>query len=517
MRISAPLLLLCPAFALAAVPLAAQCPDGSPPPCSRPAARAGAGPLSTSVAVLYFDNLSRDTNDVYLAEGLTDELITRLGQVERLQVKSRNAVRRFRGDAAQDPAAVGRALGVAHLVSGSVRRTGDRVRVTVELTRAATGAHLWGDVIERTNGDLMSVESEVASAIATAVGGRLAPSEQRVLAVRPTTNPVAYDHMLRGDFLLARRTGADARRALDEYQAAAQLDPAFARAFARIALANYLFTDWDWPYPGLTRDSLLNRGFAAADRAAALDSNSADVWAVRGLLLQGRNSATHEGVTSALERAVRLDPRDAEAWHQLGSAYMVLRQDSAALANFRRALALDPQRWITLNNESMAYLWTGRYREALALLDSAVAISPDSYFPHVTRGFARLNLHDVTGAGEDADAALRLRPRDFNIDSEPLIVGVMMARGDTAEARRRARDFAASWRDVRSPGYSAASGVAIALAAVGDPDGAMEMLERGRAGGVNLWWSMQDPMLASLRGNPRFDRLLAELRPPAPR
>src|SRR5262249_25938308 len=137
-----------------------QCPDGSPPPCNR--ARIAA-PAATSVAVMYFDNLSRDTADTYLADAITDELITRLRQLDRLQVKSRSAVRRYRGDDVLPPAELGRALGVAHLVNGTVRREGNRVRVTVELTRAATGAHVWGDVLDRTSGDLMTVESDVAT------------------------------------------------------------------------------------------------------------------------------------------------------------------------------------------------------------------------------------------------------------------------------------------------------------------------------------------------------------------
>ncbi len=386
--------------------------DGTPPPCTR-AVRIAA-PAPTSVAVLYFDNLSRDTSDSYLAEGLTDELITRLGQLERLQVKSRGAVRRFRGTS-DDPAAVGRALGVAHLVSGSVRRDGDRLRVTVELTRASTGAHVWGDVLERTDRDLMSVESQMASAIATAVGGRLAPAERQTISARPTTNPAAYDHLLRGDFLLAHRNSTDARRALAEYQAAVGLDSSFARAWARIGLTYYLFIDWDWPHPDWSRDTIITRGFAASDRALAADSANADAWSAHGLLLSLRNPITVEGVVPALERAVRLDPRNAEAWHQLGSIFMVLRRDAEAITGLQRSLALDPQRMVTLSNLSQVYIFAGRDPEALSIIDSAVTTNPDAYFPHAVRGFVRLRLHDLAGAQEDADAAQRLRPRDLHL------------------------------------------------------------------------------------------------------
>jgi len=494
-------------------PATAQCPDGSPPPCARAVARPAAPPAPTSVAVLYFDNISRDTSDAYLAEGLTEELITRLGQVPRLEVKSRNAVRRFRGEAAGDPAAVGRALGVAHLVSGTVRREGARLRVTAELTRATTGVRVWGDVLEGVDADLMSVEAQIASAIATAIGGRLAPAERRLLAARPTTNPEAYDHLLRGDFHLARRTGPEARRALAEYEAAARLDPGFARAWARIGLVYYLFVDWSWPFPGLTPDSLLARGFAANDRALALDSGNADAWMVHGTLLTYRNPTTLAGAVPALQRAVRLEPRNAEAWHLLGAILAIPRQTEEAIAALRRALQLDPLRPVTLANLGQVLSYDGREVDAERVLDSAVAVDPGWYLSYAFRGWVRLRRGDRAGAQADADAAVRLRPPGYILDSEPLVVALFASGGDSAAARARAEEFARSVDEAGPLAYPPAQGAAIAFAWLGDADRAMSFLERAREGGILTWWAMQDPAFAPLRADARFQRLLAELRP----
>jgi TolB-like protein len=500
---------------LASVRLAAgQCPDGTPPPCARPAARPAAPPAPTSVAVLYFDNISRDTSDAYLAEGLTEELITRLGQVPRLQVKSRNAVRRFRGEAAGDPAAVGRALAVAHLVSGTVRREGARLRVTAELTRASTGVRLWGDVLEGADADLMNVEAQIASAIATAIGGRLAPAERRVLAARPTTNPEAYDHLLQGDFYLAKRTGPEARRALAEYEVAVRLDPVFARAWARVGLVYFLFVDWSWPFPGLTSDSLLSRGFAANDRALALDSSSAEAWMVRGTLLSYRNPTSLAGAVPALERAIHLDPRNAEAYHLLGAVLRTLRQDEAAIAAFGRALQLDPLRPVTLVNLALTLLYQGREADAERALDSAVAVDPGWYFAYVIRGATRVLRGDLAAAQADADAAVRLRPPGFILDTEPLVVALLATAGDSAAARAHAERLARSLGDSGPLAYGAAQGAAIAFAWLGDADRAMAFLERGRGAGAYTWWAMQDPSLAPLMADARYQRLLADLRPP---
>lgn len=225
-RVAVPILLL----SLTAT-LRAQCPDGTPPPCAaRPVA-----PPRNSVAVLYFDNLSPDTADAYLATGLTEEIIVRLGQVERLAVKSRNAVLRFRRRAAEDPAVLGRLLGVAYLVSGSARRSRSRVRVTVELDRTSSGVRVWGDVFDRDAPDLMEIEADIASAVATAIAGRLAPSERSSLAARPTPSPEAYDLYLRGLYFWATRTPASLERARDAMERATVLDSTFALAFADLA------------------------------------------------------------------------------------------------------------------------------------------------------------------------------------------------------------------------------------------------------------------------------------------
>src|SRR5206468_2224880 len=223
-------------------------------------------PASNGVAVLYFDNLSRDTADAYLADGLTEELISRLGQVARLTVKSRNAVRRFRGRLADDPSAVGRALGVVHLVSGSVRHAGARLRVTVELVK--------------------------------------------------------------GNYFLGQRTAPAVGRAIDEYRAALQLDPSFTEALARVAYSYALFLDWGWRYPNASPESLLARGFAAADSALRQDSTSSDAWMARAYVLAMSGTRTTAPAIAAFERAIALDPRNAEAYHQYGWVLMGLERDS---------------------------------------------------------------------------------------------------------------------------------------------------------------------------------------------
>src|SRR2546426_3853209 len=141
----------------------AQCPDGSAPPCR---SAAGIAPAPTSVAVLYFDNASPDSTDDYLAEGLTEAIIAQLGEVGRISVKSRSAVRRFRGRNVPDPPVIGRTLGVAYLVTGSVQRADRALRVTIELAHATTGMRVWGDQFIGVDDSLFALQDDIARRVA---------------------------------------------------------------------------------------------------------------------------------------------------------------------------------------------------------------------------------------------------------------------------------------------------------------------------------------------------------------
>jgi TolB-like protein/tetratricopeptide (TPR) repeat protein len=486
--------------------LAAQCPDGSPPPCGHAGPRA---PAPNSVAVLYFDDLSRDTSDAYVADGMTEELITRLGQIDRLQVKSRTAVQRYRGRPIDDPAVVGRTLNVAHLVSGTVQQGGGRLRVTVELTRAASGMRIWGESYERPTDDLMAVEAEIAQAIAQGVGGRLAPGERRSLAVRATRNPGAYDHFLRGNSFLARRTPADVRLAIEQYEQAVHLDSTFTGALARIGYAYALFLDWGWPFPGLTWDSVLTRGFAVADRALALDSSAADAWMARGYLLSFRNPRTFEGVNAAFQRAIALDPRNAEAHHQYGYLLLYSGGSAGGRAEEERALALEPERPISLLTLASERRFAGRFDEARTLVDSALAVDPGAGYAYARRSLWR-PVTDVTGARADAEAAVRLRSADYPIEAEAALAAAEFRGGDIAAARARLERLS---RSLVVVGPQAGYCTAMAFAVTGDGEGALAVLERMVPRGAVLWSIMRDPWFDAIRTDPRFLRLFEESRP----
>jgi len=467
-------------------------------------------PASNGVAVLYFDNLSRDTADAYLADGLTEELISRLGQVARLTVKSRNAVRRFRGRLADDPSAVGRALGVVHLVSGSVRHAGARLRVTVELVNAATGDRMWGQQYDRAEADLLGIQEDIAVTIATAIGGRLLPAERSSLTQRPTRDPGAYDHFVKGNYFLGQRTAPAVGRAIDEYRAALQLDPSFTEALARVAYSYALFLDWGWRYPNASPESLLARGFAAADSALRQDSTSSDAWMARAYVLAMSGTRTTAPAIAAFERAIALDPRNAEAYHQYGWVLMGLERDSASAEANLRALELDPARFATMLNLAALRTVQRRYDEGLRWMDSALSGEPGLAYLYAWRALSRLTVGRASEARRDAELAIRLGSLAYG---EAALAAVEAHEGEVVSARRRVNSVLREGVDSLRPHSREALFIGLALVALNERERAIQLFERVRPRDWQLAYRLRYAGLDPIRADPRFQRLVEEARP----
>ncbi len=464
---------------------------------------------ATSVAVLCFTNLSSDSADVYLADGLTEEITARLGQVKRLVVKSRTSVSHFCHKPSDDG---GRALGVATLVSGSVRRDRHRLRVAVALERARTGVRLWGDEFDGPDTAVLRFEETIATAVVQATAGRLTPAERKSLASARTRDPLAHDHYLRGNHYLAQRTARGVERAIVEYGAAVRLDPQFSEALARLAYGYALVLYYGWPYHSLTADSLLTLTRVNADRALATDSTLAEVWLARGRLLEVMHPRTYEGAVAAYQRAVALDSQDAEVLNILGASLRELGDDSGAVRAFHRALVLEPDRATTLTLLGLEAALERRYDAARRWTDSALAVDPGFYEAYVSRGFYRLFSGDTAGARADAQLAMQLLSGS-HLGEETLLVLIDSRERRMLAARARATRMLQALGPGR-PSPLQGSLVAQALVAVGDRERALDVLERVQPRGAALWFWLRPASFDDLRTDPRFVRLVAGSQPP---
>ncbi|MGB8803892.1 MAG: hypothetical protein WCC93_03120, partial [Chthoniobacterales bacterium] len=193
-----------------------------------------AGITNKSIAVLPFDNLSRDPDNAYFCEGVQDEILTRLAKVADLKVISRTSTQHFKSTPDNLPQ-IAKQLGVAHILEGSVQKANDQVRVNVQLINAMTDAHLWADTYDRKLTDIFAVESEIAKTIAETLQARLSGSEKSSMAKTPTVNPEAYELYLKGRFFWNKRTGDDLRKSIEYLKQAIAKDPGYALAYAALA------------------------------------------------------------------------------------------------------------------------------------------------------------------------------------------------------------------------------------------------------------------------------------------
>jgi len=485
-------------LALGGRSIIAQCPDGTLPPCTRTSP-----PPATSVAVLTFVVRSPDSTEAYLGEQLADEITGGLGGLGRLVVKSRQLVRGQERALAGNPAAIGRTLRTRFLVEGLIQREGRRLRVRTLLVRAADGVVQWSQAFSGSTDSLLDLEEFIARDVAEAIAGRLLPVEVAQLGRRPTTSNAAYRSFLQGNARLAHRTRESLAAAALAYESALRSDPSFTRALARVAYVYALHVNFSWDYRSVPPDTLLVRGLATANRAISLDSASSDAWMARGYLLQLADSLVP--ARSALRRAVELDPRNAEAWHRYGRVFPLFESD-AALAVYYHALALDPDRPVTMSDMAFRLVRLREPQQALFWTDSALALDSAFIHAHIARALARLMAGDTAGARADLARFPPDRTTIYGYSlqkwTQDMLSAALRARlatlgHDTALARREATVLAID---------TTLETRAIRLALVDDTR-ALDVLEQLTPSEA-LWELLQLVWFDGLRGTGRFQRLL---------
>jgi serine/threonine-protein kinase len=483
----------------------------------RPAA-AGAGASGgaagmTSVAVLSFANLSADTGDAYLAQGIGEEIAARLGELPDMRVAGWGTVGGLQLDSA-DLLTRARKLGVGHLVEGSVRRAGPRVRVSVRLVNAADGFRTWSRSYEHDLGNILDLQDRIGGDVARAVAGAGIPARPGRSRSPRTRDPAAYDLLLRGNYYLAQRSPRSLARAVEAYTGAVRRDSSFAVASGRLAYAYGLILDWGWSYQGLPRDSIGARATTAAGEAIRLDSSIAEAWLARGMVARLLEPANMNEAVEASRRAVELDPSNAEVRHEFGMLLRLVDDDSAAAAHFREAIALEPDRPMTLVHLGWIDAEGGRRAEAQRWFDSAIVVHPGFYQGYTERAALKVVLGDTSGARADAETALRLRPADDRFSGESVLLALARLAGDSAGARRRLAGLLAYAPAPDTVQVHAAISWAAALVAAGEHRRALEFLEKVRADPPHLRLHLGDVHFDALRSDPRFRRLIT--RAPGP-
>jgi TolB-like protein len=448
------------------------------------------------VAVLYFENLLRDTAEQYLVDGLTEDVATSLGRVGRVQVKAPSAVRRAQQVGEADLLAIGRSLGVRYVVEGSVRRIVSGLRVSAQLVEPASEVVVWANQYDVERNEVLELPGEIARDVASAVTGGLDPAERASLASRPTRDYEAYDAYLLGNFRFARRTRSMLELALESYRRAVQFDPAFSAARARIAMCYAQMVDYGWLREGETKENLVALGLATADSVLDHDPGSADAWVARGYLLEvGRRL---NEAREAQETAISINPQSAEAHNRLSWVLSYLRLYSLAEAEARTAMRLDPGWHIPYRCLGQLAYHTRRYGEAIALLDSAVALAPGYGMSYSWRARVRIAMGDTAGARDDETTLRGLDTPDQWAVTRALVDA---ATGRRMEALRTVDSLVQTDSTIFDE-------AAMVLVVLGEHERALTLLESLAQSGGEI--DLRAPEFDPIRDDPRFQALLEE-------
>ena len=453
-----------------------------------------------SIAVLPFENRSEDKANAYFAEGIQDEILTRLAKIADLKVISRTSTQHFKNSPDNLPE-IARKLGVAHILEGSVQKANDQVRVNVQLINAATDAHLWADTFDRKLTDIFAVESEIAKTIAETLQAKLTGPEERAIAARPTENPEAYQLYLQGRFFWNKRTAVDLRKSIDYFQQAIEKDPNYALAYAGLAQAWQLLPDYSG---GAPKDCYPQAG-AAAKKAVSLGDDSAD--ALTALAAIKEYNYDFAGALTEYERAIQLHPNDATAHHWLGCTVRVFGQTEREIAEMKRALALDPLSLIINATLGQAYIHAGQLDEAIAQLRTTVEMDGSFYYGRGGLGLALELKGQIPEALAEYEKAIAL-------SDDPLPQAVLGRLYGTIGRRAEATKVLAQLKEARQHRHIDAYCLAIVYLGLGDCDQALNWLERGfqeRSGWLrNIRVS---PFLKPLHSDPRFEALAEKIVP----
>src|SRR5712671_5125096 len=333
---------------------------------------------SKSIAVLPFEHRSEDKANAYFAEGIQDEILVRLAKIADLKVISRTSTQHYKS-APENLRKVGKELGVAHLLEGSVQRTANRVRVNAQLIDARTDAHLWAQTYDRDLADVFAIQSEIAKAIAGQLQAKLSPNEKKAIEQPPTTDLAAFDLYSRAKSLLLKATFSatydpDVRKAIELLDEAVKRDPSFFDAYCQLAYAHeYLYGQTGSDHT----PARLALAEAAVQAATRLRPDAADTHLARAqYLYYGRRDYT--GALAELEIARRGLPNDPRLFELTGYILRRRGQQEEGLRNLESAVELDPRNFFTLQGIATSYQHLGRYAEAVAALDRASAIVPDN-------------------------------------------------------------------------------------------------------------------------------------------
>jgi serine/threonine protein kinase/tetratricopeptide (TPR) repeat protein len=466
----------------------------------RPSPGSGAAAVIRSIAVLPLDNYSGDPSQDYFAEGMTDELTADLASISQLRVTSRGSAMQFRGGNRPATPVIAKALDVDAVLEGSVTRSGDKVRITVQLIDARADKHLWARSFERSSSDVLALQADLAGAIANEINVRVTPGEQTRLAAAARVDPAAHDAYLKGRYFFNRPSDENLQKAIAQFEEAIRLSPTFAPAYSGLSDA-YLWAGYNEGF--ISASAARPKARDAAERAVQLDDNSAEAHASLATF-KLFYEYDWEGSEREFRRAIDLNPNYAFAHDQFGMLLAFVGRFAESLAEGKRAIALDPLSPQVLIDAAMSFIFQRDFANAREIARRAAELDPSFFFPVMLRGWVDLEAGDYR-------KAIPALTQATTMDAPPFVTAYLAFARGAAGDRAGAMAELAALRKLA--GDVLPFNLALVYLGLGERDRAIDYLEQALAADSQmLGWLGYDAIFDSLRKEPRFTALLKRLR-----
>jgi TolB-like protein/DNA-binding winged helix-turn-helix (wHTH) protein/Flp pilus assembly protein TadD len=451
------------------------------------------------LAVLPFANLGGEQPRDYLSEGLTEEIITQIGSLspEQLAVVARSSATRHQ-NAQQDVRQIGQELGVDYLLQGSVRREGQRVRVSVQLTRVADQSTLWAANYDRELRSILALESDVARSVATQIALHVSPEEAAHLENARPVNPQAYELYLKGRFFLNKRTVEGFEQSADLFQQAIALDPNYARAYAGLA-DSYIMLG---AFGIQSTPEVVPKARAAALRAIEIDERSTEPHASMGFILS-RYDWNWPEAEREFKRAIELDPSYTTAHHWYALHLSGLGRATEAIDEIRLAQHLDPASPLLATDAGLVLYSARQYRNAKKDCEKALELDPNYGLAHRTLGLINEEM------GRHKEALAEFQQARGSLGDDPWMMAEIGRSYARAGNREQALQAMRELRQLSKRRYVSPLALALLCASL-DPksDETFDWLEKAYASRINLSGLTVDPGFDAIRGDSRFQNLL---------
>jgi len=453
-----------------------------------------------SLAVLPLESLSNDATQDYFADGMTDELISDLGQIGALRVISRTSVMVYK-HARKPLPQIARELNVDAVVEGTVLRSGNRVRITAQLIDASSDKHLWSQSYEGELQDTLALQSQVARAIADQIRINVNPQEQATLKNVKVVNPQAYESFLKGRYFWNKRTADSLKVALAYFNQATEEDPKYAQAYSGLADTYSLLGDWQ--YAVMAPKEALPKAKAAAIKALELDNTLGEAHNSLAFCLDGFDW-DFDSAGKEFRRAIELNPGYATAHHWYAWHLSLLGKYDEAIAEMRKAENLDPLSLIINADLAELLVLAHSYEESIRQSRKTIEMDPNFALAHNQLAQAYLQTHMQVEAVAELQRAVQLSAGSPTAIAN--LARAYVASGKKSEAVKLLNDL----KKRSSPVSSHASEIAVIYAALGDTDQAMKWLEKGYEERFNPGVLLR-PGFDPLRSDRRFQDLVRRI------